>query len=125
MVAYRWPGTIRELVNRVQRMVLLADSGRLTADTWQQSALNEPKSGPTPGDVELGFSQAKKQVLAEFERRFVTRCLRRTHGNLAAAARLAGIDRKNFWNLARKHDIDAATFRPTDPELVDGGGVSR
>ena len=42
------------------------------------------------------FRKARDIALGEFERRYFTRLLRRTEGNLSEAARLAGLDRSNL-----------------------------
>jgi DNA-binding NtrC family response regulator len=42
------------------------------------------------------FRKARDIALGDFERRYFTRLLRRTEGNLSEAARLAGLDRSNL-----------------------------
>jgi two-component system, NtrC family, response regulator AtoC len=42
------------------------------------------------------FRKARDIALTDFERRYFTRLLRRTEGNLSEAARLAGLDRSNL-----------------------------
>jgi DNA-binding NtrC family response regulator len=44
--------------------------------------------------------------VARFERAYLDQVLERTRGNISAAAREAGIDRKHMERLIRKHDID-------------------
>ena len=53
----------------------------------------------------MSFRDEKKRVVNEFERDFLRRALQRAEGNMSAAARFAGIDRKNFWVLARRHGL--------------------
>ena len=67
-------------------------------------------------DLSLGFAQGKQKLLEQFERAYLVHALERTEGNLAAAARDAGIDRKTLWRLLRKYGLDADEFRP-DSEL--------
>ena len=50
-------------------------------------------------------------MLERFEREYVTRLLEEQRGNVAAAAREAGLDRKNFWVLVRRAGLDAKEFR--------------
>ena len=45
------------------------------------------------------------------ERSYLTELLRVHHGNLAQAARAAGMDRKNLWALVARHGLDRATFK--------------
>jgi transcriptional regulator of acetoin/glycerol metabolism len=41
------------------------------------------------------------------------RTLERAHGNIAEAARLAGLDRSNFRRVLARLEIDANPFRET------------
>jgi len=52
-------------------------------------------------------------VLHDLERRYLADVLARTDGNLSAAARESGIDRKHLRTLARKHGLVAG---PDDDE---------
>ncbi|OGQ18166.1 MAG: hypothetical protein A2138_27420 [Deltaproteobacteria bacterium RBG_16_71_12] len=98
--AHSWPGNVRELENRVQQLVVLS------AEPMIQSA---DVSGVEQVAVltEMSFRDEKKRVVSEFERDFLRRALQRAEGNMSAAARIAGIDRKNFWVLARRHGLIA------------------
>ena len=58
-----------------------------------------------PVDYRADFKRAKDQLLAAFEREYLARLLHQTHGNVAAAARIANIDRKHFAALLRKHSL--------------------
>jgi DNA-binding NtrC family response regulator len=108
---YAWPGNVRELMNRVQRMVVISDEELLTPETWFRSAPDADSSRSAA--VALGgFTAEKRKVVDRFESTYLSQCLQRADGNVAKAARLAGIDRKNFWTLMKRHRIDAARFRP-------------
>ena len=110
MAVQRWPGNVRELMNRIQRMVLIADDNSITLETWDRSA---PDSDSVEDErPELGFTETKRRIIAEFEGGYVRHCLSASQGNVALAARIAQIDRKNFWTLMRHHDVDAAEFKP-------------
>ncbi len=50
-------------------------------------------------------------MIDRFERDYLTALLTHHGGNLAAAARRAGMDRKNLWALTRKHGLDLGRFR--------------
>jgi two-component system, NtrC family, response regulator GlrR len=112
MSGHAWPGNIRELMNRVQRMVVMCDSRVIQPEIWYRSGLDAV--APGRGDellTERGFMAEKQRVVARFEARFLTECLRHASGNVAQAARIARIDRKNFWALMKRHRIDAGLFR--------------
>ncbi|MEO8550421.1 MAG: helix-turn-helix domain-containing protein [Kofleriaceae bacterium] len=54
---------------------------------------------------DLPYAEAKAAALHELERRYLADVLARTDGNLSAASRESGIDRKHLRALARKHGL--------------------
>ena len=63
------------------------------------------------GGALQGFRAAKQRVVEEFERDYITRCLREAEGNISQAARAAGIDVKNFYDKMTRYRIDALAFK--------------
>lgn len=53
------------------------------------------------------FREAKRH----FEATYVECLLDKTNGNMAAAARLAGKDRKDFYDLVRRAEVDYEEYR--------------
>ncbi|HEV8581186.1 MAG TPA: sigma 54-interacting transcriptional regulator [Thermoanaerobaculia bacterium] len=111
--AYDYPGNVRELQNAIQRAVLLS-----------RGALIEPGDLPASfraslplgkGGAFQGFRAAKRRVIEEFERDYITRCLREAEGNISQAARAAGIDVKNFYDKMSRYGIDALAFKKSRP----------
>jgi transcriptional regulator of acetoin/glycerol metabolism len=50
-----------------------------------------------------GYHAAKDQVLASFEKEYVTRLVSRASGNMSRAARLASVDRTTLYRLLERH----------------------
>ncbi len=99
--AHAWPGNVRELENRVKQAMVMARGDRIDVEALT------PFGSPTDGGDFPTFRAAK----AEFEKTYVTRALQITAGKVAASARLAGKDRKDFYDLMRKHQVDPDDFR--------------
>jgi hypothetical protein len=74
------------------------------------------RPGVTPGPPAGGsaepepFRQAKAKAVAHFEAAYVSALLASCAGNVSRAARAAGKHRRAFWELIRKHGIDARQF---------------
>ena len=49
------------------------------------------------------YHVAKEQVLASFEKEYVTRLVSRAAGNMSRAARLASVDRTTLYRLLERH----------------------
>jgi DNA-binding NtrC family response regulator len=77
----------------------------LTASAAIEPVTQPANVGLLRADYGLDFKAAKDLLLAGFEREYLSRALERTGGNIAAAARLAKVDRKHLAKLLRRHGI--------------------
>lgn len=114
LAAYHWPGNVRELENLIHREFLLATGPVLyitnIASTDSMSTPIEPSTTPRE-PILLGFQRAKAIAVAEFEKTFISQALAKSGGNVSAAARMVGKERRAFGKLLKKYDIDAEHFR--------------
>jgi DNA-binding NtrC family response regulator len=104
LCAYSWPGNVRELENVIERAVVLTRSDAITVDVLP-SELLEPigTSAPVGDETTMPFTEAR----SIFELRYLRRALERASGNIAEAARLAGLDRSNFRRMLKRHRLDS------------------
>jgi DNA-binding NtrC family response regulator len=98
---YAWPGNIRELEHLVQREFLIADGPSIVVP----APAGEPVADRAPS-APLNYRQAKRQAVAEFEARFLASLIAQTNGNVSAAARLSGTERRHLGRLLKKHSLD-------------------
>ena len=106
LLAHAWPGNVRELRNVLDRAIALAPG----AQRFAELAIRVEVSTAAAGEglairSDLPYAEAKAAVLHELERRYLQDVLARTAGNLSAASRESGIDRKHLRTLARKHGL--------------------
>lgn len=102
---YHWPGNIRELENLIHRELLLAE-GELLSIPAPDAALN---AWTRPAALTLNYRQAKSRAMAEFEHRFLAQLLEYANGNVSAAARISGTERRHLGRLLKKHGISKAS----------------
>ena len=57
------------------------------------------------------FKNAKANVIIQFERKYIIHALMKSNGNIGRAAKAASKHRRAFWELIRKHGIDADNYR--------------
>jgi two-component system response regulator HydG len=104
--SYNWPGNVRELENAIERSVVMVRSDVILPSDLP-SAVVESHDAMVPKNMlyDMPFSEAKKRVVDNFEREYVTEVLRRAGGNVSEAARQASLDRSNFRRIVKKYDI--------------------
>jgi two-component system response regulator GlrR len=106
--AYDFPGNVRELENKVHQAMVVAEGPQLTeADV----ALPAGRIAGGRPDITRPFRELKQEAIDGFERSYLTELLREHRGNLARAARAAGMDRKNLWTLVVRHGLDREQFK--------------
>jgi len=106
--SYEFPGNVRELENKVHQAMVVAAGPTIEAD---DVSLPAGKPSIARVDVTRPFRDLKQEVIDAFETAYLTELLHVHRGNLAQAARAAGMDRKNLWALVERHGLDRARFK--------------
>jgi two-component system response regulator AtoC len=105
LVAYPWPGNIRELENVIERAVLFCDESKLHASDLPPDVRGIPVIANVPlpeADLhaalagEGGLKGHVKVAMSRLEKELVSRALQQTSGNVTHAARLLKISRKGL-----------------------------
>lgn len=104
LTAHAWPGNVRELRNVIDRAVALSPGASSFADL-RISMFGVRSEEPLAVRADLPFTEAKQLVVDEFERRYLADVYERCDGNISAAAREAGMDRKHLRTLLKRHGI--------------------
>jgi DNA-binding NtrC family response regulator len=105
---HSWPGNIRELENMLHRAFLYSDGSELTINEPEilaSAACTDHREGRYEVPLHLTFNVAKAHAIERFERAYVTHALERSGGNVSAAARDAGKERRAFGKLIKKYGI--------------------
>lgn len=106
---YEWPGNIRELRNVIERTVALSSEA-----TVQLSDLPKPmrEANQEPSQpVSVLAEISREEALDNADHCYLTALLAKHGGNVARAARQAGLSRQGMHKLLTKHGIHAAEFR--------------
>jgi DNA-binding NtrC family response regulator len=117
LVDYAWPGNVREMDNVALRAYMGTDAAVVTrADlaAAEPAFAGTTASSPSRRDEEptLTFSAAKTYAIRKFEYDYLTRLMQQACGNISAAARLSGTERRQLGKLLQKHGIGTRQFRP-------------
>ncbi len=99
---HSWPGNVRELRNAVERLMLLATSNEVTAETV---ALALPTSALAVDSVSPGTGPLADRVRA-FEKQTILAELKRNHHQISNTARSLGLERSHLYKKAEQVGID-------------------
>ena len=109
LCAHEWPGNVRELRHVIERAVLMASGPVLGAADIEIDGLLQ-------AEVEdESFRSAKLRAVNSFERAYLERMLAGHNGNVTRAADASKKDRRAFFELMRKYDIQPQRFRSAVP----------
>ncbi len=104
LLAYAWPGNIRELANAIERALILADGGLLTAAHFGLDRTGDPRLDDAGGQV---AETSAPEALAALERRAIRAALEYTKGNKTQAAAALGITRTQLHTRLKRFGLAA------------------
>src|SRR5438093_3117247 len=114
LLAYDWPGNIRELRTAIEHGVVMATGPKITLRDLP-IAVRQAATAKLPGGVSPTEAFGEKTSpldLHETERRLIAQALAATNGNITAAAKKLGISRRtlhrkiNEMNAAKAEEAD-------------------
>ena len=101
LLAYRWPGNIRELKHAIERAVIVGDSGALRPEDFRSLP---PGVVPTRGSGRPRATEAGG-ISSPWRGRPSESCLERKGGNISRAAAELGLTRAALYRRIRKHGL--------------------
>ncbi len=135
LMAYDWPGNIRELENTIERSLVFCEGQEIdlpdlpeqirqgfTASSTAQSgqiklptapdkttsrSIDAPKRDDCDGESEaVPMKEIVRQARVDLERELIEKALEKTRGNVSRAANVLGISRKGLQNKIRDFGLD-------------------
>ncbi len=99
LMAYPWPGNVRQLRNVVENMMVLATGTEITPDVLPEEIHSRPKMS----DEEL--PQIAGISIAEAERQLIKNTLELTDGKREKAAQLLGIGERTLYRKIKEYEL--------------------
>jgi transcriptional regulator with PAS, ATPase and Fis domain len=99
LMAYNWPGNIRELENTIQRMTVIAKGELL--DVENLPAETRGKGREVPRDLK----EVSKESAEIIEKRTIMDALSKAGGNVTHAAKVLGISRATLQNKMKRYRL--------------------
>jgi transcriptional regulator with PAS, ATPase and Fis domain len=134
LMAYAWPGNIRELQNTMERAAVMSDAGIIDVNHLPENVrelLNTMESATDMSDdgmieerhlqaiIAKGHSmEASTEIeslsiddqLRTMEKRMIIEALKKAEGVQVRAAEMLGIDQRSLWHRVKKHSINAGSY---------------
>lgn len=126
LARYDWPGNVRELVNAIERAFLLgttdeiqvvdlpvrivAAAGELDSLASEIARGGSSQSLP-PALLAKPLAEARKEVVAAFQTRYIGALLRATGGRIRDAAIKAGINERSLYELMKRYGLRKEDFK--------------
>jgi len=122
LLAYPWPGNIRELSNAIERATIMSlgeeirledlpmDVQETTPETITNLTAEEARDAD-PGWIDRPWAEVRRQVIEEAEMRYLTGLLRDTQGKVGDAATRAAMDPRSLYQKMKKYGLRKEDFR--------------
>ena len=109
---YSWPGNVRELRNIVERLVLLASEGSVSAEDVRLVLPAGDIAPPGWGDGKPGAAEGTLEQRTEaFEREVLLAEIRRHNFHMTNVARALGLERSHLYKKCQQLGIDLQALR--------------
>ena len=129
LTRYDWPGNVRELVNAMERAFLLGTTDEIQLEDLPVRILAAVKGtdrvsaaglcgiepvAPLPGNLlAKPLSEARKEIVAAFETRYIGALLGATGGRIRDTATKAGLNERSLYELMKRHGLRKESFKLT------------
>ena len=100
LLAYDYPGNIRELKNIVDRLVIFSEEGRAEFDS--SLLLNRMVERAGPGE---GEEKTLREIRKEMESRYIQNLIRNYEGDMNRVAEILGITRRQLLNKLTEYGM--------------------
>ena len=126
LVDYSWPGNVRELMNVIERAVLLCGSDSIDLDDLPQpirtgSSTKRMSSQARPlwdshqdmpeEMIRKPLANARREVLEDFERAYLSKLLKMTGGRVGETAKRAGILPRSLYDKMKQYGLRKEDFK--------------
>ena len=112
LIAFAWPGNIRQLENYMERACLTARDGTIRPENLPADLSRRAATG---NGFSVDLSRPLPDQLAEltnmFEERYLRRALKRCRGHIGRCAKLSGLSRRSISNKVSQYNIDTSAYK--------------
>jgi DNA-binding NtrC family response regulator len=108
LLAYRWPGNVRQLRNALETAMLVSGGEEIGADDLPPEVTRSVVPPSSAGPIPLPASR----TLTEIERDAIRDALAKTGGNKTQASRLLGVALRTLHRKVKEYGLDGVPEKP-------------
>lgn len=114
MIAYAWPGNIRELENAIERAIAVRRSAQIELADLTPEILGTQEPARVERWVTMPYREVVERERERVSRDYLTALMREFHGNVTRAAERAGMERESLHRLLRRYGVRGDEFKRSD-----------
>ena len=110
LIAYNWPGNIRELENVIERAIVLTNRNKIDIEDFPQNIIQNNQLLFASNQAQENSQNDFSRRIEEYERNLIFGALIESHGNISQAAEKLGIKRTTLRYKIEKYDLIRYNF---------------
>jgi DNA-binding NtrC family response regulator len=112
LINYPWPGNVRELENVIERASVTCRSNTIEVENLP-TELASPSTPRAPFQIDLNrpLPELCKEMIANLEKQYIQKALRKTHGHVGRCAKICGMSRRSITSKIAEYALDKAAFQ--------------
>jgi DNA-binding NtrC family response regulator len=113
LVKCPWPGNVRQLENAIERACVTARDGEIRVKDLPPDVGRRPDGQKHPFQVDLSrkLPEQLAELVSAFEKRYISRALRRTRGHVGKCAKITGLSRRSITDKISQYEINKDEFK--------------
>ncbi len=110
LLAFSWPGNIRELKNTLESAAVIAENGTIEPAQLPSKITSNFNQDPI-ASAKNSKSTSLDERLKEIEKGMIIEALKKTGGVQVQATELLGINQRSLWHRIKKYGIDVKSLK--------------
>ncbi|MDA5109088.1 sigma-54 dependent transcriptional regulator [Brevibacillus thermoruber] len=113
LMAYDWPGNVRQLENTIERALVLAGGSAILPEHVEVNPRENEPAGAADGLAAIRIeNRTMRDIIREVEREAIVRALRKERGNRLRTAKRLGISRRALLYKLEAYGLDVPEQKP-------------
>jgi DNA-binding NtrC family response regulator len=114
LLAFSWPGNIRQLENALERACVTARGGVIRLENLPTDLQLRSEQGKASlrADLTRPLTEQLADLTAAFEKRYLRKALRKARGHVGRCAKISGLSRRSVSAKIAQYKIDTSAFKP-------------